>query len=199
MQAQIALADKEIAAAQARGQAAIAEARLKGDEALLRQAIGQAALQEADAIERLALQRQGELLSLRAELRSKQQLLAAQGDLSDERRKELEQLQTLIEKKHIDADRTRAQAAAARDSARAKGEEAQAAQAALAAAQASLTARLADARASVSLLQTQKDLAGQSVELARLMGNEEAARQARIQQLQIDIQLTRAKAGVMRT
>ena len=199
MQAQIALADKEIAAAQARGQAAIAEARLKGDEALLRQAIGQAALQEADAIERLALQRQGELLSLRAELRSKQQLLAAQGDLSDERRKELEQLQTLIEKKQIDADRTRAQAAAARDSARAKGEEAQAAQAALTAAQASLTARLADARASVSLLQTQKDLAGQSVELARLMGNEEAARQARIQQLRIDIQLTRAKAEVMRT
>lgn len=199
MQAQIALADKEITAAQARGQAAIAEARLKGDEALLRQAIGQAALQEADAIERLALQRQGELLSLRAELRSKQQLLAAQGDLSDERRKELEQLQTLIEKKQIDADRTRAQAAAARDSARAKGEEAQAAQAALTAAQASLTARLADARASVSLLQTQKDLAGQSVELARLMGNEEAARQARIQQLRIDIQLTRAKAEVMRT
>ena len=199
MQAQIALADKEITAAQARGQAAIAEARLKGDEALLRQAIGQAALQEAEAIGRLALQRQGELLSLRAELRSKQQLLAAQGDLSDERRKELEQWQTLIEKKQIDADRTRAQAAAARDSARAKGEEAQAAQAALTAAQASLTARLADARASVSLLQTQKDLAGQSVELARLMGNEEAARQARIQQLQIDIQLTRAKAEVMRT
>ena len=199
MQAQIALADKEITAAQARGQAAIAEARLKGDEALLRQAIGQAALQEAEAIGRLALQRQGELLSLRAELRSKQQLLAAQGDLSDERRKELEQLQTLFEKKHGGADRTRGQAAAASDSARAKGEEAQAAQAALTAAQASLTARLADARASVSLLQTQKDLAGQSVELARLMGNEEAARQARIQQLQIDIQLTRAKAEVMRT
>ena len=78
-------------------------------------------------------------------------------------------------------------------------EEVQAAQAALTAAQASLTARLADARASVSLLQTQKDLAGQSVELARLMGNEEAARQARIQQLRIDIQLTRAKAEVMRT
>ena len=51
----------------------------------------------------------------------------------------------------------------------------------------------------MSLLQTQKDLAGQSVELARLMGNEEAARQARIQQLRIDIQLTRAKAEVMRT
>jgi hypothetical protein len=118
--------------------------------------------------------------------------------VSEARVKEMADLEQLIAKKQIEADTTRAQAAAAQQNARAKGEEAQAAEAVRSAAEASRIARVADAQASVSLLETQKGLAAQGEQLARLMGDEEAARRFRIEQLQIDIQLTRAKAEVQR-
>ena len=198
LEKQTELATKEVAAAKARGDAAVAEARLLGDEAALRKAVGQAAANEAAALTDLAQKRQTEVDVLRAELENKRVLLKANQDNSDERKKEIADLEQLIQKKQIEADTTRAQAAAAQANARAKGEEAQAAQAALSAAQAATTARVADAKASLSLLETQKALAGQSEQLARLMGNEEAARNFRIQQLEIDVKITRAKAEVQR-
>ena len=196
--AQIELADKNVAAVKARGEAAVAEARLLGDEAALRKAVGQAAADEAGALTALAQKRQTEVDVLRAELENKQVLLKANNDQSDQRKKEIADLEQLIQKKQIEADTTRGQAAAAQANARAKGEEAQAAQAATGAAQAATTARVADAKASLSLLETQRSLAGQSAELARLMGNEEAARSFRIQQLELDVKITRAKAEVQR-
>ena len=196
--AQIELADKNVAAVKARGEAAVAEARLLGDEAALRKAVGQAAADEAGALTALAQRRQTEVDVLRAELENKQVLLKANNDQSDQRKKEIADLEQLIQKKQIEADTTRGQAAAAQANARAKGEEAQAAQAATGAAQAATTARVADAKASLSLLETQRSLAGQSAELARLMGNEEAARSFRIQQLELDVKITRAKAEVQR-
>ena len=196
--AQIELADKNVAAVKARGEAAVAEARLLGDEAALRKAVGQAAADEAGALTALAQKRQTEVDVLRAELENKQVLLKANNDQSDQRKKEIADLEQLIQKKQIEADTTRGQAAAAQANARAKGEEAQAAQAATSAAQAATTARVADAKASLGLLETQRSLAVQSAELARLMGNEEAARSFRIQQLELDVKITRAKAEVQR-
>ena len=73
--AQIELADKNVAAVKARGEAAVAEARLLGDEAALRKAVGQAAADEAGALTALAQKRQTEVDVLRAELENKQVLL----------------------------------------------------------------------------------------------------------------------------
>lgn len=195
---QITLAEKEVAAAKARGDAAIAEAKLLGDEAALRKAVGQAAADEAKALADLAAKRQTELSTLQAQLKSLQDEVAGRGQVSDARTKEMAELEQLIAKKQIEADTTRAQAAAAQQNARAKGEEVQAAQAALSAAQAATVARVSEAQASVSLLETQKSLAAQGEQLARLMGDESAARRFRIEQLKIDIQLTQAKAEVQR-
>ena len=195
---QLTLAEKEVAAAKARGDAAVAQARLLGDEEGLRKAIGRAAADEAKALADLAAKRQTELSTLQAQLKSLQDEVAGRGQVSDARAKEMAELEQLIAKKQIEADTTRAQAAAAQQNARAKGEEAQAAQAALSATQAATVARVADARASISLLEAQKSLAAQGEQLARLMGDESAARRFRIQQLEIDIKLTQAKAEVQR-
>jgi hypothetical protein len=58
--------------------------------------------------------------------------------------------------------------------------------------------RKAEAQSTLSLLETQKSLAQQSEEMYRLMGDEHMARQARIEQMQIDVKITRAKAEVAR-
>lgn len=195
---QIELADKNVEAVKARGAAAVAEAKLLGDEVKLRAANGKAAADEATALTDLATKRQTEVDVLRAELDNKQALVKASNDNSDQRKKELADLEQLIQKKQVEADTTRAQAAEARANAKAKGEEAQAAAALLSQAQASTTARTAEAKSALSLLETQRELAGQSEQIYRLMGNEEAARAARIQQLEIDIKITRAKAEVAR-
>lgn len=74
----------------------------------------------------------------------------------------------------------------------------QAATAAREAAQASAIAKRADAQASIMLLQAQRDIASQGEAIARMMGNEAQAREFRIQQLQIDIKITEAKAAAMK-
>ena len=195
---QIDLAERDVKAAKARGDAAVAQARLLGDEAALRAAIGQAAQGEAQALATLAQQRQTEVDVLRAELNNKLALLAAGGQVSDERKKELQALEALIAQKQIDADATAAQAAAAQASARAKGPEAQAAEQVRVAAQASAVARKSEADAAINLLAHQRGLAQQSEQMARLMGDETSARRERIRQMEIDAQITRAKAEVQR-
>ncbi len=195
---QIDLAERDVKAAKARGDAAVAQARLLGDEAALRAAIGQAAQGEAQALATLAQQRQTEVDVLRAELNNKLALLAAGGQVSDERKKELQALEALIAQKQIDADATAAQAAAAQASARAKGPEAQAAEQVRVAAQASAVARKSEADAAINLLAHSRGLAQQSEQMARLMGDETSARRERIRQMEIDAQITRAKAEVQR-
>ena len=195
---QIDLSERDVKAAKARGDAAVAQARLLGDEAALRAAIGQAAQGEAQALATLAQQRQTEVDVLRAELDNKKALLATAGTLSEERTKELQALEALVAQKHIDADATAAQAAAAQASARAKGAEAQAAEQARVAAQASAVARKSDADAAINLLQHQRGLAQQSEQMARLMGDETSVRRERIRQMEIDAQITRAKAEAQR-
>lgn len=195
---QIDLSERDVKAAKARGDAAVAQARLLGDEAALRAAIGQAAQGEAQALATLAQQRQTEVDVLRAELDNKKALLATAGTLSEERTKELQALEALVAQKHIDADATAAQAAAAQASARAKGPEAQAAEQVRVAAQASAVARKSEADAAINLLAHQRGLAQQSEQMARLMGDETSARRERIRQMEIDAQITRAKAEVQR-
>ncbi|TAN12912.1 MAG: hypothetical protein EPN34_03040 [Burkholderiaceae bacterium] len=192
------LATKQVAAAKARGEAAVAEARLLGDEAALRKATGDAAAAEAGALADLAAKRQTQADVLKAELAAKQAVLDQSPVITQAQKDEIEQLKQSIEARQIEADAARAQALASAANAKAKGEEAQAAEAATEAARAAAITRKAESDSAISLLQTQKELAGQSEALARLMGNEEAARRFRIQQLEIDIKITQAKAEAMK-
>lgn len=59
-------------------------------------------------------------------------------------------------------------------------------------------ARQTDAQVALSGLQVQRELAGQAEDMARLMGDETAVRKARIQQVQIEIQITLARVEVAR-
>ena len=196
VQKQLDLATREVEAVKARGEAGIAHAAALGDEQAKREAIAQAAASEAAAMVELAAKRQLEVDVMTAELAGREALLAKGGEVSEQRKKEIADLKQLIAQKQIDADKTRAQAAASEEKARTHSKEALAAQAATSAAQASAISRAADAKATLSGLQAQKELARQTEEMARLMGNETAAREAKIQQLQIEAKILVAKANV---
>lgn len=64
--------------------------------------------------------------------------------------------------------------------------------------EAAAIAKRGDAQAAEANLQVQLQLARQSEDLARFMGNENGIRQAKIQQMQIEIQIAQARVGVMR-
>lgn len=196
LKGQLELADKEVQSIKAKGEAAVAQAKLLGDEAALRLAVGKAAADEATAMESLAQQRQTEVDVLVAELENKRALLAQGGAVTEAKKKELKALEDLIAARQLDADKTLAQAAASRAKAQAVSEEVQAAQAATQAAEALKTVRVADAQVLLSGLQAQKELARQAEEMARLMGNEADARRAKILQLEIEIRITQAKTNV---
>lgn len=195
---QIVLAEKEVEAAKARGDAMRAQATQLQDQAERRKAIAQAAEAEAQALEALAEKRQTEVNVLKAELAAKEAAAQLNKDASPERAKELADLRTLILQKQVDTDKTIAQAAAGREKARANSEEAQSAREAVSAAQALLITRRADAQVALQSLQTQLQLARQTEQLAIAMGDEEGARRARILQLEIEIRLVKARAEVAR-
>lgn len=192
----IELASKEIEAVKARGDLAIAQASSLNDETAKREAVAKAATDEAVAMNDLAAKKQLHVDVMRAELAGREALIEKGGEVSDQRKKEIVDLKQLIAEKQIDADKTRAQAAASEEKARTHSKEALAAQAAASAAQVSAISRAADAKATLSGLQAQKELARQTEEMARLMGNETAAREAKIQQLQIEAKIIVAKANV---
>lgn len=192
------LAARHVEAVKARGEAAVAEARLLGDEAALRKAVGDAAAAEASALVELADKRQTQVNVLRAELDAKETVLKQAPVVTQSQKDEIAKLRELIEERQLDADKARAQALASQANASAKGEEVQALEAATQAARASAIARKGDDDAAISLLQTQKNLASQAEQMARLIGDETTARDMRIKQLQIDIQITNAKAAAMR-
>ncbi|MDO8903965.1 tape measure protein [Hydrogenophaga sp.] len=64
--------------------------------------------------------------------------------------------------------------------------------------EASRIAKVGDAQATLANLQVQQQLARQSEDMARFMGNEFQARKAKIQQMEIEIQIARAKVEVSR-
>lgn len=64
--------------------------------------------------------------------------------------------------------------------------------------QANATAKLGDAQAGEANLRVQLQLAQQSEDMARFMGNEYKVREAKILQMQIEIQLVQARANVAR-
>ncbi|WOP15767.1 tape measure protein [Ottowia sp. SB7-C50] len=68
----------------------------------------------------------------------------------------------------------------------------------VAAKRADAVAAKAQAESSITLLESQKQMAATSEQVARLMGNEEAARRYKIEQLQIEIRITMAKADAQR-
>lgn len=195
---QLVLVEKELASQKAKGEAAIAQAKLLGDEANLRKVIAKAALDEAAATSALAEQRQIEANVLVAELANKKALLSQSGQISDERKKEIKDLEDLIQKKQVDADKTSAQASAAKAYAQSVGEAVQAAKAQIAAAETLNVKRVSEAQSAVNLLNTQKELAGQAYELAKLMGDEAGMRAAKIAQVRIEIELAKAKANAMK-
>jgi tape measure domain-containing protein len=195
---QIVLAEKELESQKAKGQAAIAQAKLLGDEANLRKVIAKAAADEAAATTLLAEQRQIEVNVLIAELANKKELLAQSGKASGERNKEIKELQDLIQKKQVDADKTNAQASAAKAYAQSVGEAVQAAKAQIAAVETLNVKRVSEAQSAVNLLNTQKELASQAYELAKLMGDEAGMRTAKIAQVRIEIELAKAKANAMK-
>jgi tape measure domain-containing protein len=193
---QISLAAKEVEAVKARGQAAVAQAAALGDEATKRLAVGEAAAAEATALDKVAQLRVAEVKLLEQERAAKEAALKAAGPISDQRQQELKDLDALIAKKRVEADTSVAQAAASREKAKANSVEAQAAKGLLEEAEALNITRVADAKAALLGLQVQKDLAKQSEELARLMGDERGIREAKILQLEIEIKLVKAKAAV---
>ena len=194
----ITIADRQLVLARATGEAAVANAKLLGDEKAVRVAVAQSARDQANATAELAAKQQTEADVLKAELVNKKALLSTAGQLSEAKQKELKDLEDLIAKKQIEAATTAQQAAKAEDHARAVSLERTALQDATTAQQALLIAKSADAQANVENLQTQLQLARSSEELARVMGNEEGVRKAKILQLEIEIKLTKAKAEVQR-
>lgn len=198
MAQQVKLADEEVKAAKARGDAAIAQAKALGDVTAQRKAEGDAAAGQAKALTDLADKRATELAALQEEAKALREAATENGKISDARQQQLKTLDELIAKKTIEAQASRAQADAATAHARSVGEEVQAATAAREAAQASAISKRADAQASIMLLQAQRDIASQGEAIARMMGNEAQAREFRIQQLQIDIKITEAKAAAMK-
>lgn len=193
---QIVLAEKEVEAIKARGQASIAQAAGLADEKAKREALAKAAADEAAAMTRLADLRETELNVLKAELAARQALQAQSGADGEARKKEIAELEKQIAQKQIDVDKTRAQAAASQEKAKANSAEVLEAQALTSATQALAVARNADAKVALSSLQAQKELARQAEQMAVLMGDEEGARRARILQLEIEIKLVKARADV---
>lgn len=192
----IELASREVALAKATGDASVARARVLGDEKVIRQAIADAAKAEAVALTDLAEKKQVGVEVLKAELANKQALLNQAGPLSDAKKKEIKDLGDLVAKKQVEAATTAQQAAAADEHARAVSMERTALQLATAAAQQSLEIKKVEANASLLGLETQLKLAQSSEDLARVMGNESGVRKAKIQQMEIEIQITKAKADV---
>lgn len=198
IEAQVGLAAKEIEAVKARGAAAVAMASGLGDEQAKREAVAQAAQAEALAMSDLALKRENEVQILKAELDARIALLGGVAATDEARKKEIDGLKALIATKEIEANTTRAQAQASEEKARANSLEVQASAAATDAARALAVARTTDAKVMLSGLEAQRELARQTEQMARLMGNEEAARTAKIAQLRIEAQMILAKANVQK-
>ncbi|WP_440105421.1 tape measure protein [Acidovorax sp. BL-A-41-H1] len=106
--------EKSVIARDAEGRAALALAAAFGTEQEKRDAQVKAAAANAQELQKLALLRQTELATMRAQLDALQQEAAGNKTLSAERSKQLEELQKQINLRQQDADKATAQAQASR-------------------------------------------------------------------------------------
>lgn len=111
---QVDLAGKNLAAREKENAAMVAQAQLYGTEAQIRQAAVQGAQLQYQAAQRLAELRTTEVNVMRAELEAKKAQLALDGPISEQRKKELKELQDLIDLHQAEADKAVAQANASR-------------------------------------------------------------------------------------
>lgn len=107
---QAAAAEQSRIAREAEGKASVALAQAFGTESEKRTASAEAATQDAAQLVELARLRVQEVELLKAELIAKQAMLAANGGASEQRQKELADLQQEIEKRQSVADKALAQA-----------------------------------------------------------------------------------------
>lgn len=107
---QAATAEQSRIAREAEGKASVALAQAFGTESEKRTASAEAATQDAAQLVELARLRVQEVELLKAELIAKQAMLAANGGASEQRQKELADLQQEIEKRQSVADKALAQA-----------------------------------------------------------------------------------------
>lgn len=110
VQESISLAQKSVAAREAEGKAAMDLATAFGTEGQQRAAAASAAQASAQALEQLAQARQTELDTLKAKLQSMEFEVAAELKVDDARRKQLEDLRTLIAERTEETRKARAQA-----------------------------------------------------------------------------------------
>jgi hypothetical protein len=111
---QIAAQEKAVIAREAEGKASVALAAAFGTEAEKRDAQAQAATANAQAMQQLAQLRQTELATMQAQLAALKEEAAEHGKLSNERTKQLAELEKQIGLRQQDADKAIAQAQAAR-------------------------------------------------------------------------------------
>ena len=129
-------------------------------------------------------------------MEEKRRLLAAEGSISEQRKKQLKDLEDLIVKKQVEAATTAQQAAKAQDHAKAVAEETLRLQDAVKNTEALTAVKRTQAQTNLMGLETQLKLAQSSEDLARVMGNEAGVRAAKIAQMEIEIKITKAKAEV---
>ena len=194
----IGTAKQEVELAKATGDAAVAKAQLLGDEEAARKAVAESAAAQAAALVTLAERQQAEVDAIRAELEEKRRLLAAEGPISEQRQKQLKELEDLIVKKQVEAATTAQQAAKAQDHAKSVSEANTALRKAVADTEALTAVKRTEAQTNIMGLETQLKLAQSAENLARVMGDEAGVRKAKIAQMEIEIQLTKAKAEVQR-
>lgn len=190
------VAKKEVELSKATGDAAVAKARMLGDEAEVRKAVAESAKAQAAALVTLAERQQADVDAIRAELEEKRRLLAAEGPISDQRQKQLKELEDLIVKKQVEAATTAQQAAKAQDHAKAVSEETLRLQDAVKNTEALTAVKRTQAQTNLMGLETQLKLAQSSEDLARIIGNETGVSAAKITQMEIEIKITKAKAEV---
>lgn len=111
---QIAAQEKSVIAREAEGKASVALAAAFGTEAEKRDAQTQAAVSNAQALQDLAKLRQTELATLQAQLEALKQEAGQSKAVSDERAKQISDLEKQINLRQQDADKATAQAQAAR-------------------------------------------------------------------------------------
>lgn len=110
----ITLSEKQLDAAKAEAGIIEQNAKIYGNQAEQMQATARATELVTAATVRVSEAKSIELGVLKVELSAKQELLKAQGDISEERKKELKDLQDVIEKKQAEVDKANAQVEASK-------------------------------------------------------------------------------------
>ena len=174
------------AEADARQEGLAADAKLAAQEKL-----AQARKAESEYYTRISAQKQEALQKAQAELAAMEKAAASSEEEAKRRAPVIENLKTLVLMREKDARAATAQARAHSETARAASDE-------LEAVRSKVQVQETEAQTSLTLLQAQKEMAQQGEALARQMGNEYEARQYRIEQLEIEVKITHAKAEAAR-